>query len=98
MVDGIRRLILSDLEGPTNIGSPEYVSVRELVETAADVAAKRVNVKWVEGPVGVRSRNFSNARIYSTGWKAKFSLKEGIRRTYPWIAEQVSSARAVSTS
>ncbi len=97
MVDGIRRLMTSDLEGPTNIGCPEYVSVKDLVETVAGVAGKRVKVKWVEGPVGVRSRNFSNAKIYSTGWKAKFPLTEGIRRTYPWIAEQVSNAPAVAS-
>src|SRR3989475_4232478 len=92
MVDGIRRLVQSDLEGPTNIGSPEYVSVRELVETTANVAGKRVNVRWVEGPVGVRSRNFSNAKIYSTGWKDRFSLRDGIARTYPWVEEQVKAA------
>ncbi len=89
MVDGIRRLTESDLEGPTNIGSPEYVSVKQLVDTVADVARKRVRTKYVEGPVGVRSRNFSNERIYSTGWKPRFSLRDGIQRTYPWIEKQV---------
>jgi len=70
MVDGIYRLMHSDLEGPANIGNPEYVSVKELVETVAAVAGKRINVEWVKGPVGVHSRNFSNERIYSTGWRA----------------------------
>ena len=98
MVDGIRRLVLSDLEGPTNIGSPEYVSVRELVDAVAEVAGKDLNVRWVKGPVGVRSRNSSNARIYSTGWRAGFSLKEGIVRTYAWVAEQVRHRSAVADS
>ena len=93
MVDGIRRLMDSDLEGPANIGSPEYVSVKELVDAVTDVARKRVDVKYVSGPVGVQSRNFSNARIYSTGWQPRFSLRDGIARTYPWIAEQVERAR-----
>ncbi len=91
MVDGVRRLMESDLEGPVNIGSPEYPSVKELVETVIDVAGKRVGVRYVEGPVGVRSRNFSNERIYSTGWTSRISLREGIRRTYRWIEQQVSS-------
>src|SRR5262245_38540372 len=69
MVDGIRKLMDSSLQGPTNIGSPEYVSVKELVETVMDVAGKRLTVDYVAGPVGVRSRNFSNARIYDTGWR-----------------------------
>ena len=93
MVDGIRRLMDSRLEGPANIGSPEYVSVKELVETVTDVACKRINVRYVSGPVGVRSRNFSNARIYGTGWQPRVSLRDGIGRTYPWIERQVRMAR-----
>ena len=92
MVDGIFRLMHSDLEGAVNIGCPEYVSVNELVKTVADVAGKRINVKHIPGPVGVASRNFSNERIYSTGWKPKVFLKDGIARNYPWVAEQVRKA------
>ena len=89
MVDGTLRLMRSELEGPVNIGSPEYVTVRQLVDTVMAVAGKELHVNYVEGPVGVRSRNFSNARIESTGWRARYSLEEGIARTYPWIEEQV---------
>jgi len=94
MVNGIYLLMQSDLEGPVNIGCPEYVSVNQLVETVAQVAGKKVNVKHVPGPVGVQSRNFSNERIYSLGWKAEFYLKDGIARTYPWIEAQVKAAQA----
>jgi len=89
MVDGIYRLMHSDLEGAVNIGCPQYVTVKELVETVASVAGKMIHTKSVPGPVGVLSRNFSNDRIYSIGWKSRFNLKAGIERTYPWIAEQV---------
>jgi nucleoside-diphosphate-sugar epimerase len=86
-------LMHSDLEGAVNIGCPQYVSVNELVETVAEVAGKELHVKHIEGPVGVQSRNFSNERIYSIGWQAKVFLKEGIERTYPWVAQQVLQAR-----
>jgi nucleoside-diphosphate-sugar epimerase len=39
--------------------------------------------------VGVQSRNFSNARIYSLGWQPATSLRDGIRVTYHWIEQQV---------
>lgn len=94
MVDGIYRLMHSDLEGACNIGCPQYVTVDELVETVREVSGKRFTAKHVKGPVGVLSRNFSNERIYSTGWRANVMLKEGIGLTYPWIAEQVRLARA----
>lgn len=94
MVDGIYLLMQSDLHGAVNIGCPQYVTVDELVKVVAEVAGKRINIKHVDGPVGVQSRNFSNERIYSTGWRAKVFLKEGIGLTYPWIAQQVEHARA----
>jgi GDP-D-mannose 3',5'-epimerase len=94
MVEGIYLLMHSDLDGPVNIGCPQYVSVSELVATVAEVAGKKINIKYIEGPVGVQSRNFSNERIYSTGWSAKYYLKEGISLTYPWIEAQVKARSA----
>jgi nucleoside-diphosphate-sugar epimerase len=94
MVDGIYRLMHSDLEGAVNIGCPQYVSVTELAETVIRVSGKRIGIRYVDGPVGVQSRNFSNARIESTGWRARVFLEEGIQRTYPWILQQVRAARA----
>ncbi len=95
MVEGIFLLMHSDLEGAVNIGCPEYVSVDELAHAVMEVSGKKVQIKHVPGPVGVQSRNFSNERIYSLGWRAKFYLKDGISRTYPWIAEQVGKNQKV---
>jgi len=91
MVDAIYRLMQSDLEGPANIGCPEYVSVDELVEVVSEVAGKKINIKHIDGPVGVQSRNFSNERIYSIGWESKWPLIRGIAETYPWIEKQVKN-------
>lgn len=93
MVEGIYMLMHSDLHGAVNIGCPQYVSVDELVHTVAEIAGKKINIKHVPGPVGVQSRNFSNERIYSLGWKPRFYLKDGIARTYPWIESQVKKAK-----
>ena len=93
MVDGIYMLTQSDLEGAVNIGCPQYVTVDQLVATVAEVAGKTIHSKYVDGPVGVHSRNFSNARIYSLGWRAKVFVKEGLGYTYPWIEAQVKTAR-----
>jgi len=89
MVEGITLLMHSNLEGPANIGCPQYVSVDELVSTVVEASGKKIHIKHIEGPVGVQSRNFSNARINTTGWQAKHFLKDGIARTYPWIEKQV---------
>ena len=93
MLEGIYLLMHSNLDGPVNIGCPQYVSVKELVDTIAEVSRKKINVRWVEGPIGVQSRNFSNEKIYSLGWRPKYCLKEGINLTYPWIDEQIRKIR-----
>jgi nucleoside-diphosphate-sugar epimerase len=94
LLDGILLLTRSDHGEPVNIGNPEYVTVDELVRTVADVAGKRVGIRHVEGPVGVQSRNFSNAAVESLGFRARYPLRRGIEQTYPWVAAQVAAARS----
>jgi nucleoside-diphosphate-sugar epimerase len=67
------------------------VTVNELVQAVIDVSGKEIHVEHVEGPVGVQARNFSHARMHELGWKTRFSLEEGINRTYAWIEQQVSA-------
>lgn len=94
IVNGVYLLMQSEIDTPTNIGSPQYSTVSELVATVAEVANKKIHVRTVNGPVGVQSRNFSNERIYTANWKAKYSLREGISLTYPWVASQVAANKA----
>ncbi|HLE50783.1 MAG TPA: NAD-dependent epimerase/dehydratase family protein [Anaerolineales bacterium] len=94
MVDGIRLLMQSDIESPVNIGCPQYVSVDELAGTVIEMSGKDLHIRHVDGPVGVQSRNFSNGRIESLGWRSKVHLKEGISYTYPWIEAQVKAQLA----
>jgi nucleoside-diphosphate-sugar epimerase len=93
MLDGILILMHSNMENGVNIGHPEYVSVNELVSIISEVAGKKVNIKHIEGPVGVQARNFRNDKIRSLGWKANFPLKKGIAATYPWIKAQVEASK-----
>lgn len=89
LVDGVRRLMDSDEGRPTNIGTREYVSVKELVDLVAEAAGKEITPQWVPGPVGVQSRNFANDRIEALGYQPSHDLASGLAQTYPWIAEQV---------
>jgi GDP-D-mannose 3',5'-epimerase len=93
-VEGLVRV--ADAREPTpvlNLGSEEMVSVKELVETIAAIARKRVRVAEVPGPQGVRGRNSDNALLRATlGWEPRLPLREGLRRLYPWVAEQVERA------
>jgi nucleoside-diphosphate-sugar epimerase len=89
-IDGIRTYMDSDETRPVNIGSDEYVTVNELAETIIDVSGKDLDIKHVDGPIGVHSRNFSNERIKALGWTPKHSLRQGIGNTYTWVQEELS--------
>ena len=93
MVDGIITLMNSSLEDGVNIGRQEYVSVDQLARLVAEVSGKKIEIRHVAGPVGVKARNFRNDRICSIGWKSRISLREGLSRTYPWIKRQVEAGR-----
>jgi len=93
LLDGIILLMHSDLENGVNIGRQEYVSVNALVEVIADMSGKTVHIVHIDGPVGVKARNFRADRIGAIGWKSRISLREGIARTYPWVKAQVEASR-----
>lgn len=88
-VEAVRRLMKSDFEGPVNIGSEEMVTINQLVDVVASAAGKKVRVKHIDGPQGVRGRNSDNTLIREKlGWNFSMTLAEGIRRTYSWIRTQ----------
>lgn len=96
LVRGILMLMRSDQCKPVNIGTHEYVTVRQLLETISEVAEKKIAIHSVDGPVGVESRNFSTDRIEALGWEPHYSLQAGIARLYPWILNQVKAASLTS--
>ncbi len=89
-LEATRRLVASDFAGPVNIGSEEMVSIDDLVDMVAGIAGKRLRKRHVPGPLGVRGRCSDNALIRQRlGWAPSRPLREGMERTYVWIAEQV---------
>lgn len=89
LVSGIRALVKSDIDKPTNLGSAEYVTVNQLARYVIEASGKDLNIKHIKGPVGVHARNFSNSRIYKTGWRHQWKLKDAIKVHYDWIKSQV---------
>ena len=90
-VEGMIRLMRSGVQTPMNLGSAESVSVTDLLTTIAEVAGlDRFDVRHVDGPVGVDHRASDNSLIRRfLKWEPGIELREGIKRTYPWIEEQV---------
>lgn len=92
-VEGTLRLARSDVLEPLNIGSDEMVSINDLVALVAEIAGKRIEVRHIDGPQGVRGRNSDNNLIADRlGWAPSAKLRSGLERTYEWVKEQVESA------
>ena len=91
-VDGIRQIMESDIREPINLGSSELVSVNQLVDATADIAGVWLARDYnLDAPKGVAGRNSDNSLIQARlGWQPSTSLREGLGRTYPWIAAQVA--------
>jgi GDP-D-mannose 3',5'-epimerase len=93
-IDGVGRLMESDFSGPVNIGSDQEISINEMVLMIAAIANKVITIKNVDGPLGVKHRNSDNTLIaQKLGWRPSMRLEQGLRKLYPWIAEQVEKAR-----
>ncbi len=93
-LEGVRRLMDSDFTGPVNLGSDEMVSLNELAEMVMKIAGKKVKIKHIKGPLGVRGRTSDNKLIKKKlGWKPKQPLVDGMTKTYEWINEQVRKAK-----
>lgn len=89
-LDGVRRLMEADFAGPVNIGSEEMVTINRLAELIMSIAGKKLSIRHISGPLGVRGRNSDNRLIQERlRWSPCRPLRDGIERTYAWIAEQV---------
>ena len=66
------------------------VTINRLAAVAMEIAGKRLRVRHIPGPLGVRGRNSDNALIRKAlGWEPSRPLREGLDQTYKWIATQV---------
>ncbi len=94
-LEGTLKLMRSDWTGPVNIGSDEMVSINQLAEMVMKIAGKKLQIKHIAGPLGVRGRNSDNNLIEKMlGWRPAQPLEEGLKNTYKWVLEQVNHRHA----
>lgn len=90
-VEGVLRLMKSDVSEPINIGSEEMVTIDQLAEMIIGISGKKITLKHIDGPQGVRGRSSDNKLIQKKlKWKPKGKLIDGLRPTYAWIKERVT--------
>jgi NAD dependent epimerase/dehydratase len=83
----------------TNVGSGTEVSIRQLIETVAQMVGKEAKV--VFDPARLRPPRSEVERLVAdttrmnelTGWKPAVSLDEGLKRTVSWVSDHFSLYR-----
>ena len=94
-VEGILRLMVSDYQKPLNIGSDEMVSMNQMADMVMEISQKKLPIRHIPGPEGVRGRNSDNTLIKQVlGWAPTTSLREGLGYTHAWISQQVKDLEA----
>jgi len=92
LVDGVLRMVRSELAGPVNLGNPEELPVLALAETIRDLVGSASPVRFVERPQDdptVRQPDITLART-ALGWEPAVGLDEGLKRTVAWMREALA--------
>jgi len=90
-LEGVRRFMNNkSFTGPLNIGSEKMVSINKLAYLVMNIAGKKLKIRHIKGPLGVRGRNSDNHLIRKKlKWEPSIPLKTGLAKTYRWIEQQL---------
>jgi dTDP-glucose 4,6-dehydratase len=91
LVEGIHRLMESDIPDPVNIGNPHELTMLELAQRVIAVAGSKSRIVHRPLPVDdpkVRQPDITRARTL-LGWEPVVSLDEGLRVTLQYFKERL---------
>jgi dTDP-glucose 4,6-dehydratase len=90
LIEGLVRLLHSDLEGPVNLGNCGEMSVLELARLIIDLAGSSSKIIFVDRPQDdptVRRPDITLARA-ALGWEPKVNVRDGLQKTLDWFRSQ----------
>ena len=89
LVEGILRLLRSNLVGPVNIGNPHETSVLHIAETIKKLTGSSSEIVFVPRPTDdptVRQPDITLARR-ELGWEPTIGFEDGLSRTLEWFRQ-----------
>jgi len=89
-LEGISRLMQSEVREPINIGSAEMISINDLTKMVIDISGKNLFIRNIDGPTGVNGRCSDNRLIANLlNWQPDYPLQKGMVNLYNWVKFQV---------
>lgn len=95
MVDGIYRLLHSDVDTPVNLGNPEEKTVLEMANDILKTTKSESHIVFKPLPEDdpkIRQPDISKA-IALLGWSPKITLEEGLLRTLPYFENKLNKIK-----
>jgi dTDP-glucose 4,6-dehydratase len=92
LVDGIIRLMLSDVNDPVNIGNPREMTIKEIAETIIRMTGSKSRLVYKPLPTDdpkQRRPDITRARTL-LGWEPKVQLEEGLVKTIEYFRTKVA--------
>ncbi|MCU7491702.1 MAG: SDR family oxidoreductase [Ignavibacteria bacterium] len=93
LVDGIFRLLISNVTEPVNIGNPSEITIKEFAEEVIKLTGtKKSKIVYKELPVDdprVRQPDITKARTL-LGWEPRVDREEGLKITIDFFKKKVS--------
>ena len=88
---GTQAIMESEILEPINLGSSELVTINQLVDIVEEIAGIKLKRRYkLDAPKGVNGRNSDNTKIVKyLGWEPSIRLKDGLAKTYEWIAKEM---------
>jgi UDPglucose 6-dehydrogenase len=91
LVEGVLRMLFSNLSGPVNLGNPQELSILEVAELVRDVAGSSSAIEFIARPTDdptVRRPDIELAQA-ELGWAPAIDVSEGIERTVAWFRQRL---------
>jgi GDP-L-fucose synthase len=77
-----------------NVGSGEDISIKELVKLLVEIIEYKGEISWDNTkPNGTPKRPLDYSKIQSLGWQPKYSLREGLKKSYEWYRNNIDLVR-----
>lgn len=87
LIDGVVRMLHSDLEGPVNLGNPHEVSILDLAEWIRELTGSASEIVFTARPVDdptVRQPDITLART-NLGWEPAHPIEAALEATIAWF-------------
>lgn len=92
LVEGIYKLLFSDINSPVNLGNPCEITLLDLAKKIRDIVKSRSKIVFKPLPVDdpkVRRPDITLAKT-KLGWEPKVSLEEGLKKTLEYFKREVN--------